>query len=83
MAGQIIYHAAPSPITASFPEGAVRRRPQQRSRSSAKFLERRLVRMWKRVTRSMHTHERASIVPEGFVLMNNAARRRSMFILGA
>jgi hypothetical protein len=50
------------------------------SRSTTKRLERRLIRLWKRMTKTVRPNERASILPDGFVLMN-AARRRSMMII--
>jgi hypothetical protein len=46
-----------------------------------KFLERRLVRIWKRATNTVRRKQRASILPDGFVLLNAAAaRRRSLYI---
>ncbi|KAA1470290.1 hypothetical protein DENSPDRAFT_836057 [Dentipellis sp. KUC8613] len=47
------------------------------SRSCTKYLERRLINVWKRVTRTMRRAERASVLPEGFVLLNS--RRRSIY----
>ncbi|KAI0058958.1 hypothetical protein BV25DRAFT_1993892 [Artomyces pyxidatus] len=79
MAGQLVSYNPSSPAVAHFREE--RYRSQKVSYSSTKLLERRLVRAWKRVTRSMRRQERASIIPEGFVLMN--ARRRSMFLSAA
>jgi len=53
----------------------------QRQSSPTKFLERRLVRIWKRATNTVRRKERISILPDGFVLLNAAAaRRRSMYI---
>lgn len=53
----------------------------QRQSSPTKFLERRLVRIWKRATNTVRRKERASILPDGFVLLNAAAaRRRSIYI---
>ena len=43
------------------------------SLSPSRRFERRLIRLWKRMTRR---NERASILPDGFVLMNEAAARR-------
>ncbi|KAH9167346.1 hypothetical protein EDB89DRAFT_2074919 [Lactarius sanguifluus] len=53
----------------------------RRQPSPTKFLERRLVRIWKRATKTVRRKERASILPDGFVLLNAAAaRRRSLYI---
>jgi len=53
----------------------------QRQPSPTKFLERRLVSIWKRATNTVRRKERASILPNGFVLLNAAAaRRRSIYI---
>ncbi|ETW79057.1 hypothetical protein HETIRDRAFT_420234 [Heterobasidion irregulare TC 32-1] len=49
-----------------------------RPRACTKLLERRIVNIWKRVTRAMRAPERTSMLPEDFVLMN--ARRRSLYI---
>ncbi|KAH9995081.1 hypothetical protein BJV77DRAFT_943106, partial [Russula vinacea] len=44
-------------------------------------IERRLIRLWKRMTGTVRRNERASILPDGFVLLNAAAaRRRSMLM---
>ncbi|KAI0247899.1 hypothetical protein BJV78DRAFT_1132314, partial [Lactifluus subvellereus] len=57
---------------------------QRKSRSAVKRVERRLIRAWKRLTGTMRREERASILPDGFVLLNAAAaRRRSMFLPSA
>jgi len=57
------------------------RTPRPRlSHTAAKRIERRLIRLWKRMTGTVRRNERASILPEGFVLLNAAARRRSMYI---
>ncbi|THH18060.1 hypothetical protein EW146_g2880 [Bondarzewia mesenterica] len=77
MAGQIDLYAATSPIMSTSREQSHRHR-KVASLSCTKYFERRLVRAWKHVTRSMRRPERASIMPEGFVLMNS--RRRSMYI---
>jgi len=53
----------------------------QRQPSPTKFLERRLVSIWKRATNTVRRKDRASILPDGFVLLNAAAaRRRSIYI---
>jgi hypothetical protein len=39
-------------------------------------MERRLIRLWKRMTGTVRRNERASILPDGFVLLNSAAARR-------
>jgi hypothetical protein len=46
------------------------------SRSPTQCIERRLIRLWKRMTGNVRRNERASILPDGFVLMNAAAARR-------
>lgn len=54
-------------------------RPSRHSHSRSTTIERRLIRLWKRMTGTVRRNERASILPDGFVLMNSAAaRRRSM-----
>ncbi|KAI9453393.1 hypothetical protein BJY52DRAFT_1189615 [Lactarius psammicola] len=53
----------------------------QRQLSVSKFLERRLVHIWKRATNTVRRRERASLLPDGFVILNAAAaRRRSIYI---
>jgi len=42
-------------------------------------MQRRLIRLWKRMSGTVRPRERASILPDGFVLLN-AARRRSIFM---
>ncbi|KAI0295364.1 hypothetical protein B0F90DRAFT_1751150 [Multifurca ochricompacta] len=79
MAGPLVTYAAPTSFTSIRHDD--RFRPQRQSRSTAKRIERRLIRLWKRVTGTMRRKERASILPDGFVLLNAAAaRRRSMYI---
>ncbi|KAF9820575.1 hypothetical protein IEO21_01278 [Rhodonia placenta] len=57
-------------IAASIPE-------MQKPRiSCTKYLERRIIQAWKSFSQSTRKHERASILPEDFVLMT--ARRRSV-----
>ncbi|KAF8498501.1 hypothetical protein F5888DRAFT_1587672, partial [Russula emetica] len=52
--------------------------------SPTKRIERRLIRLWKRMTGSVRGNERASFLPDGFVLMNAAAaRRRSLYMASA
>ncbi|KAH9066839.1 hypothetical protein EDB87DRAFT_1678683 [Lactarius vividus] len=75
MAGPVVSYAA------SLDER--RRTPfvPKRQSSPTKFLERRLVRIWKRATNTVRRKERASMLPDGFVLLNAAAaRRRSIYI---
>ncbi|KAI0272619.1 hypothetical protein BC834DRAFT_1038664 [Gloeopeniophorella convolvens] len=80
MAGPLIMITPSTPVATMFRE-EIRTRSPRKQRSAAKHIERRLVRMWKRVTGTMRRPERASILPEGFVLMNAAAaRRRSMYL---
>jgi len=44
-------------------------------------MQRRLIRLWKHMTGTVRPKERASVLPDGFVLLNAAAaRRRSMYI---
>lgn len=43
-------------------------------------MERRLIRLWKHMTGTVRRKERASMLPDGFILMNAAARRRSLYI---
>jgi len=53
----------------------------QRQSTATKFLERHLVRIWKRATNTVRRKERASLLPDGFVILNAAAsRRRSIYI---
>lgn len=47
-------------------------------------MERRIVRLWKRMTGTVRRNERSSMLPDGFVLMNAAAaRRRSLYMVSA
>ncbi|KZT65033.1 hypothetical protein DAEQUDRAFT_814567 [Daedalea quercina L-15889] len=58
--------------TVSFPEIQV----QKPRLSPRKYLERRIVRAWKHFSRATRKTQRASILPEDFVLLT--ARRRSI-----
>ncbi|KAF8273135.1 hypothetical protein EI94DRAFT_1716763 [Lactarius quietus] len=52
-----------------------------RQPSPTKFLERRLVSIWKRATNTVRRKDRTALLPDGFVLLNAAAaRRRSLYI---
>ncbi|KAI0277017.1 hypothetical protein BGY98DRAFT_982662 [Russula aff. rugulosa BPL654] len=98
MAGPIIIHTPPTPLAPTHPQHVhhqhhhhhhhhhhrrdERARPRV-SHSSGQHIERRLIRLWKRMTGSVRRHERASILPDGFVLMNAAARRRSIHMASA
>ncbi|KIM90480.1 hypothetical protein PILCRDRAFT_812228 [Piloderma croceum F 1598] len=50
------------------------------SSSSYKFLERQIIRAWKRITRATRKQPRASFLPADFVLVT--ARRRRSALLG-
>ncbi|KAH9965603.1 hypothetical protein BGW80DRAFT_1460336 [Lactifluus volemus] len=77
MAGPVVTYVSRSPNTRDEYQWP---RPQRKSHSStAKHVERRLIRAWKNLTGSVRRKERASILPDGFVLLN-AARRRSLYI---
>ncbi|KAF8475284.1 hypothetical protein DFH94DRAFT_855455 [Russula ochroleuca] len=77
MAGPVVTHAPFTPIT---PTHHRDERPRPRHPRSA-TIERRLIRLWKRMTGTVRRNERASILPDGFVLLNAAAaRRRSMLM---
>jgi len=82
MAGPIVIYTPPTPIASNFASTFREERPRPRhSRSTTKHIERRLIRLWKRMTGTVRRNERASILPDGFVLMNAAAaRRRSIYL---
>ncbi|KAI9511409.1 hypothetical protein F5148DRAFT_345482 [Russula earlei] len=86
MAGPVIVFTPPTPIASTFASALrdERPRPSRHPRSTAKqVIERRLIRLWKRMTRTVRRNERASILPDGFVLLNAAAaaaRRRSLYL---
>ncbi|THG99800.1 hypothetical protein EW026_g2619 [Hermanssonia centrifuga] len=46
--------------------------------SCTKYLERRIIRAWKSVSRMTRKPQRASLLPEDFILLTAAARRRSI-----
>ncbi|KAG1746577.1 uncharacterized protein EDB91DRAFT_1048962 [Suillus paluster] len=47
--------------------------------SCTKYIERQVVRAWKRVTRATRRHQRASFLPKDFILVTS--RRRSMMLV--
>ncbi|KAI0321032.1 hypothetical protein OF83DRAFT_1168798 [Amylostereum chailletii] len=77
---RVIMYGLPSPLVSEFEErNDWRRHQRSASRSSNRSPPRSLVTAWKTLTRSMRRRERASVLPEGFVLME--ARRRSRMLL--
>ncbi|EIM86838.1 uncharacterized protein STEHIDRAFT_157131 [Stereum hirsutum FP-91666 SS1] len=69
-----------SPLISTFAEAETQRfRSHHRpSASATKYIERRFIQAWKKVTSTFHKPDHSLSLPEGFVLMN--ARRRSMRI---
>lgn len=45
----------------------------------SKYLERQIVRTWKRLTRATRKQPRASLLPEDFVLVTARSRRSVLF----
>ncbi|KAI0289587.1 hypothetical protein BC826DRAFT_1106933 [Russula brevipes] len=85
MAGPLITYTPPTPTATAIAFRDERPRPTRRSRSTAKHIERRLIRLWKRMTGTVRRNEHGSILPDGFVLLNAAAaaRRRSLYFPSA
>jgi len=79
MAGPVVTYKTPTPMLNPVYDEQSRISRPRLSHSTTKRLERRLIRLWKRMTKTVRPNERASILPDGFILMNAAAaRRRSM-----
>ncbi|KAG2132776.1 hypothetical protein DEU56DRAFT_811991 [Suillus clintonianus] len=58
----------------------VESKPMRNTRiSCTKFIERQVVRAWKRVTRVTRKHQRASFLPKDFILVTS--RRRSAMLV--
>ncbi|TDL21810.1 hypothetical protein BD410DRAFT_789190 [Rickenella mellea] len=50
------------------------------SKVCKKYISRSVTLAWKNVTQTARKHERSSVLPEGFILINNYhSRRRSVF----
>ncbi|KAH7890806.1 hypothetical protein F5I97DRAFT_1838875 [Phlebopus sp. FC_14] len=55
----------------------VETKPMRKTRvSCTKYVERQIIRAWKRVTSVTHTPQRASVLPKDFILVTS--RRRSV-----
>ncbi|KIM52456.1 hypothetical protein SCLCIDRAFT_1223732 [Scleroderma citrinum Foug A] len=68
-----------TPCSVLFPRESwfVQSKPIRKTRlSCTKYIERQAIRAWKRMTGAAHRHQRASMMPNGFILVTS--RRRSV-----